>query len=173
MPKDLPAGAWESLFPRAMFLIDDIQEHGGLSNPFWTLGGGTVLMFRYEHRLSKDIDIFVPDPQYLGFVTPRLSDTAADLTDDYKEMAGSFVKLHCASPRNGCRMLSDHQFASAAGRAKGRQSDLTSGAPPPLREATCLSLERSEIGGPRRNQRRLRQATRSATWRWPARSRRP
>jgi hypothetical protein len=76
-----------------MVLIDDIQKHGGLSNPFWTLGGGTVLMFRYLHRLSKDIDIFVPDPQYLGFVTPRLSDTAADLTDDYTEMAGSFVKL--------------------------------------------------------------------------------
>jgi hypothetical protein len=38
-------------------------------------------MFRCGHRLSKDIDIFVPDPQYLGFVTPRLSDTAASLTD--------------------------------------------------------------------------------------------
>jgi hypothetical protein len=37
-------------------------------------------MFRYQHRLSKDIDIFVPDPQYLGFVTPRLSDVAAAVT---------------------------------------------------------------------------------------------
>ncbi|CAN7745541.1 nucleotidyl transferase AbiEii/AbiGii toxin family protein [Variovorax sp. LjRoot290] len=76
-----------------MALIDDIQKHGGLADPFWTLGGGTVLMFRYEHRLSKDIDIFVPDPQYLGFVTPRLSDTAAELTNDYTELPGSFVKL--------------------------------------------------------------------------------
>ena len=50
-------------------------------------------MFRYRHRLSKDIDIFVPDPQYLGFVTPRLSDTAADLTEDYTEQPGMFVKL--------------------------------------------------------------------------------
>lgn len=50
-------------------------------------------MFRYRHRLSKDIDIFVPDPQYLGFVTPRLSDTAADLTQDYTEQPGAFVKL--------------------------------------------------------------------------------
>ncbi len=40
-------------------------------------------MFRYGHRLSKDIDIFVPDPQYLGYVTPRLSDTAASLTEEY------------------------------------------------------------------------------------------
>ncbi len=50
-------------------------------------------MFRYRYRLSKDIDIFVPDPQYLGFVTPRLSDAAADLTQDYTEQPGAFVKL--------------------------------------------------------------------------------
>jgi hypothetical protein len=50
-------------------------------------------MFRHRHRLSKDIDIFVPDPQYLGFVSPRLSDTAADLTQDYTEQPGTFVKL--------------------------------------------------------------------------------
>ena len=39
-------------------------------------------MFGYGHRLSKDIDIFVPDPQYLGCVTPRLGDTAASLTEE-------------------------------------------------------------------------------------------
>ncbi|MBU3693730.1 MAG: nucleotidyl transferase AbiEii/AbiGii toxin family protein [Rhodocyclaceae bacterium] len=76
-----------------MRLIDGIRQHGGLADPFWTLGGGTVLMFRYQHRLSKDIDIFVPDPQHLGFVTPRLSDIAAEMTGAYTEMPGSFVKL--------------------------------------------------------------------------------
>ncbi|MCD6662117.1 MAG: nucleotidyl transferase AbiEii/AbiGii toxin family protein [Comamonas sp.] len=89
----LPSGAWESLFPRALALIDEISQYGGITDPFWTLGGGTVLMFRYRHRMSKDIDIFVPDPQYLGFVTPRLSDTAADMTGDYTEQPGMFVKL--------------------------------------------------------------------------------
>ena len=89
----LPGGPWEKLFPRALALIDEISRYGGVKDPFWTLGGGTVLMFRYHHRLSKDIDIFVPDPQYLGFVTPRLSDTAADLTQDYTEQPGAFVKL--------------------------------------------------------------------------------
>lgn len=83
--------AWEALFPRALALMDDVQRYGGIAEPFWTFGGGTVLMFRYRHRLSKDIDIFVLDPQYLGFVTPRFSDTAADLTQDYTEMAGMFV----------------------------------------------------------------------------------
>ena len=91
--RSLPSGPWEVLFQRALRLVDDIQRHGGLADPFWTFGGGTVLMFRYGHRISKDIDIFVPDPQYLGYVTPRLSDTAASLTEEYTEMPGSFVKL--------------------------------------------------------------------------------
>lgn len=88
----LSGGAWEVLFPRALTLIDDFAIHGGISEPFWTFGGGTVLMLRYGHRLSKDIDIFVPDPQYLGYVTPRLSEQAANLTQDYTE-AATFVKL--------------------------------------------------------------------------------
>ena len=60
-------------------------------------------MFRYGHRLSKDIDIFVPDPQYLGYVTPRLSDTAASLTENYTEMQGSFVKLQFRGRRGRLR----------------------------------------------------------------------
>lgn len=89
---DLPEGVWQELLPYALSIIDDIQSHG-TSNPFWTLGGGTVLMFRYQHRLSKDIDIFVPDPQYLGFVTPRLSDVAAAVSTQYVEDQSSYVKL--------------------------------------------------------------------------------
>lgn len=49
-------------------------------------------MLRYQHRRSKDIDIFVPDPQYLGHVSPRLSDLAESITTDYVEGAG-YVKL--------------------------------------------------------------------------------
>lgn len=71
--------------------MDEIARHG-ISDPFWTFGGGTVLMLRYSHRLSKDIDIFVPDPQYLGFVSPRLSDAAERVTTDYVEGPG-YVKL--------------------------------------------------------------------------------
>jgi predicted nucleotidyltransferase component of viral defense system len=50
-------------------------------------------MRRFRHRVSKDVDIFVPDPQYLGYVSPRLNDTAADLTPSYLETAIS-VKLY-------------------------------------------------------------------------------
>jgi len=90
--RNLPHGVWETLLPHALRIIEEIKKHG-TSDPFWTFGGGTVLMLRYQHRLSKDIDIFVPDPQYLGFVTPRLSDVAADVSSQYVEDQNSYVKL--------------------------------------------------------------------------------
>lgn len=83
---------WAILFERAMMLIDEIDRHGK-KNPFWTFGGGTALMLRYVHRFSKDIDIFVPDPQSLGYVTPRLSSVAESLTTEYQE-AAVYVKLY-------------------------------------------------------------------------------
>ena len=52
-----------------------------------------MLMRRYHHRFSKDIDIFVPDPQYLGYVSPRLNDTVDALTSKYLEQA-NFLKLY-------------------------------------------------------------------------------
>lgn len=63
------AGAWSALFASALALTDDLERR--LDKPFWTFGGGTVLMLRLAHRHSKDIGLFVPDPQYLGYVTPR------------------------------------------------------------------------------------------------------
>jgi len=83
-------GEWRTLFESALLLTDHLATV--IREPFWTFGGGTVLMLRLNHRRSKDIDLFVPDPQYLGYVTPRLSDAAEQLTDRYVETAG-FVKL--------------------------------------------------------------------------------
>lgn len=90
-PDSLPDGLWRSLFGHALTLIDEMKRHG-TSNPFWTFGGGTLLMLRHHHRLSKDIDIFVPDPQYLGYVNPRINEAAANITREYEEDA-QFVKL--------------------------------------------------------------------------------
>lgn len=50
-------------------------------------------MLRYGHRFSKDIDIFVPDPQSLGFVTPWLSEVAESITMDYVEAAGCATRF--------------------------------------------------------------------------------
>ena len=75
---------WETLFQRALVLIDSTTKSGVQFEP-WSFGGGTVLMRRHHHRISKDIDIFVPDPQYLGYVSPKLNDKADALTSNYVE----------------------------------------------------------------------------------------
>ncbi|MBC5767282.1 nucleotidyl transferase AbiEii/AbiGii toxin family protein [Ramlibacter sp. GTP1] len=83
-------GVWRELFAAALTLTDHLGKV--LEQPRWTFGGGTVLMLRLDHRHSKDIDLFVPDPQYLGHLTPRLCDTAEALTHDYVE-AAEYLKL--------------------------------------------------------------------------------
>jgi hypothetical protein len=81
---------WEPLFAGALSILD---AAAGIIGPFeWSFGGGTALMLSYRHRYSKDIDIFVRDPQFLGHLTPRLSAAAEAITDQYEE-AGEFVKL--------------------------------------------------------------------------------
>ena len=82
---------WETLFQRALVLIDSTSASGVELND-WSFGGGTMLMRRHHHRFSKDIDIFVPDPQYLGYLTPRFNDKAESMTTDYVE-EGNSLKL--------------------------------------------------------------------------------
>ena len=83
---------WQTLFQRALLLIDSARDSGATLN-YWSFGGGTVLMRRHRHRFSKDIDIFVPDPQCLPYLSPRLNDQAESLTSDYVEQA-NFLKLN-------------------------------------------------------------------------------
>jgi len=57
----------------------------------WSVGGGTVLALTYDHRLSKDIDIFLTDVQYLSRLSPRFNNVA-DEALDYNEDA-RFISL--------------------------------------------------------------------------------
>ncbi len=82
---------WERLFRHALYPIDSVQDAGERLTD-WTFGGGTVLMRRYRHRLSKDIDIFIPSPQYLNYLSPHLNEKAEALTTNYDLQAG-FLKL--------------------------------------------------------------------------------
>jgi predicted nucleotidyltransferase component of viral defense system len=84
--------SWETLFQRALLLIDSVNAGGGILDE-WTFGGGTVLMRRHRHRFSKDIDIFIGDPQCLGYLSPRLSNAVEAMTTHYIEQSG-FVKLY-------------------------------------------------------------------------------
>lgn len=84
--------AWETLFRRALEILDSARHAGPMIRE-WSFGGGTVLMRRHRHRISTDIDIFIPDPQLLGYLSPRLNSTAEALTSDYAEQA-NFLKLY-------------------------------------------------------------------------------
>lgn len=60
----------------------------------WTLGGGTALMLRIDHRESRDIDIFVTDPQQLAFLDPTRRDFAFEVQPSGQSGDGArFVKL--------------------------------------------------------------------------------
>lgn len=61
---------WEMLFANAIKLL----KQGGVPNNLWAFGGGTVLMQKFNHRQSKDIDIFFQNPQLLNYISPRVND---------------------------------------------------------------------------------------------------
>jgi hypothetical protein len=89
MAKSTPGSqSWQTLLEQAVGLLE------GVGVTAWALGGGTVLMLRYEHRTSRDIDVFLKDPQVLPYLSPRLSDRAQAIASDYVE-GSSFVKLAC------------------------------------------------------------------------------
>lgn len=83
---------WRLLLDRTIRGLDTLREHGS-SVPDWVLGGGTALMIHAGHRLSKDIDAFIDDPQYLGLLSPETSDIDA-WNSRAHDRAANFLKLH-------------------------------------------------------------------------------
>lgn len=82
---------WKRLLKTALAILDDIEAEGA-GAPEVAMGGGTVLMLRMRHRLSRDIDLFLHDAQWLARLTPRLNDRVAAMVRDYSEQANS-IKL--------------------------------------------------------------------------------
>ncbi len=85
------ATQWDLLLSRALSGLGTL-EHLGIGTRHWTFGGGTALMLHVEHRDSKDIDLFVTDPQLLGYLSPRLAGEEVWYADDYAE-AANMLKL--------------------------------------------------------------------------------
>lgn len=61
---------WRRLFRIAVDLIDQLEANAGGYDVDWSFGGGTAMMIQIGHRESHDIDIFLDDPQLLGFINP-------------------------------------------------------------------------------------------------------
>jgi hypothetical protein len=91
VPPQLTVESWKPILSSAVAILDDLDRRG-FGSPDLTLDGGTVLMLRLGHRLSKDIDLFLTDVRWLALLTPRLNDFSASLTGDYVEQSNS-VKL--------------------------------------------------------------------------------
>lgn len=85
---------WQSLLERALHGIDTLKQNG-TPLKLYTFGGGTALMIQFEHRRSKDIDIFIDDPQYLPFLSPRIGGEEIWYCEDYDE-AANYLKVRFA-----------------------------------------------------------------------------
>jgi hypothetical protein len=79
-------GSWRELEALAQRLAADAQHQAG-SKFEPKLGGGTRLMLALNHRISHDIDLFIRDPQWIGYLTPRLNDRFETGLQSYSENA--------------------------------------------------------------------------------------
>lgn len=80
---------WKKIFSYAMLQI----KQSNIPNNSWSFGGGTVLMQKFNHRFSKDIDIFFRDKQLFSYVSPRVNDALEDILVDFVEQ-DNFTKLY-------------------------------------------------------------------------------
>lgn len=64
---------WHRLLDRTLQGLAELKRQGR-PVPDWVLGGGTALMVFADHRLSRDIDAFIDDPQYLALLSPETTD---------------------------------------------------------------------------------------------------
>ena len=80
------SGPWRSLVSIAEKLVADAEGIAGSAmRPL--LGGGTRLMLSLHHRMSDDIDLFIRDPQWIGYLTPRVNAKTAAQVEGYEETA--------------------------------------------------------------------------------------
>lgn len=81
-------GSWRDLERLAVEIVADASTRAK-SEFKPVLGGGTRLMLALDHRISDDIDFFIRDPQWIGYLSPRLNDKFDSLINGYDEGASS------------------------------------------------------------------------------------
>jgi hypothetical protein len=83
--------SWKGKLRSAVEILRALDRRG-FARPKLAMGGGTVPMLRFDHRFSRDIDLFVSDVRYLSLISPRRNDYTSSLVSEYWEQANS-VKL--------------------------------------------------------------------------------
>lgn len=85
---------WRRLFGIAVDLIEQLRENVGGFDFERSFGGGTAMMIQIGHRESHDIDIFLDDPQLLGFIDPSRNRLRFDpAPSDYQGDGRRFQKF--------------------------------------------------------------------------------
>jgi hypothetical protein len=77
---------WKELVPNLFPVVDEVIATHGIDFPI-RIGGGSMLLRRYGHRKSRDLDVFVPDVRLVRWCSPRVNAAAEDLFPDYAEEA--------------------------------------------------------------------------------------
>ena len=88
--------AWDELLQRALPALDHVFPPASLDRnrrPGWTLGGGTAIALRIAHRLSDDIDIFVPSQPLKAF-TPNNNPGLRAISDRF-QWPGHYLRFEC------------------------------------------------------------------------------
>lgn len=85
--------AWAQLFRIAYAQIRQVNACQMIIDR-WTFGGGTAMMLQIGHRESRDVDIFLPDPQFLQFLDPQKYDFQFEIEpEDHGGDGARFIKL--------------------------------------------------------------------------------
>ena len=82
-----PATAWRTLLELALPALDEVG-----ADVKWTLGGGTGLALKLEHRISYDIDIFLEDAGLLRALSPRHNRASRTISDRWQD-PGHYLRL--------------------------------------------------------------------------------
>lgn len=91
----MSAGApnWVQLFRIACSLIRQVNFEKTIVDT-WSFGGDTAMMLQIDHRESRDVDIFLPDTQFLPFLDPNLHDFEFEIVpSDYSGDGARLIKL--------------------------------------------------------------------------------
>jgi len=84
---------WAWLFRTACSLIRQVNSDQSIIDS-WSLGGGTAMMLQIDHRESHDVDIFLPDPQFLSYLDPKLHDFKFEIFPaDHDGDGSGFLKI--------------------------------------------------------------------------------
>lgn len=84
---------WARLLRIARSMIQEVNSEQLLIDE-WTFGGGTAMMLQIDHRESRDIDIFLADPQSLALLNPDKRDFSFERhPSEYSGDGSKFMKL--------------------------------------------------------------------------------